>query len=1278
MENNEEQNNIHNDDIQNQMQSAAEKAKKFGNKLPKRKIKNKKTLGEKAGEIAGKGPKLAGAALKRTGQGLQATGKATKAAGHGVSAAGKGIKATGEGLKAAGNALSSTGIGAIVGAPLATVGSALSATGGAVDKAGKGVKKAGNAIDKQGAKLAKAGKKLEETGKNIENTVNSKIPQMPQIPNIGKIKLPNKGELVRKAVKKIFSKKLKILCIGVAIFAIFIILFIVLLVAGKTDDATDKPGDNTNVPYVVSSVVMNQITIVSNKSGGYAYAFQDKTGKILNLDEAIDEAIKTLKSNNSTALQILGTDDTKRKALLKQMLQAEIATQYPNLSSSEDLNYGAMPTETTTSVVGCDTNIDVTEKTNYITDVNKMKIALQSYNTSLADHAQDFIDFQNKYGINALFIASVSIWETSGGTTGHAIDGCNNWGNIKSREDPLAIGYITENSDNGETINWAKYPDAKTGIEAIYELIATRGPYIANGNKTISQIFLKYNPGDAEEPGKIANQMAKMYTSVGITNVTSTISTGAGTSIGAKTGEKKADIPADKSINGGITIQRKDENGNIINLKYTSTDNFDALLAQKDNNILNYYTLKRTHKSTSTLITSSYVTDGTEEGNAKVVWDFFINHGISAEATAGILGNITQESHFNPTASEHGNTGANGDGGYGLIQWTYGRRVNLFNTAQSQGTDVNSIEFQLNYLWNEVFAEDSNYRNQLEAAGYFSTKDPAEATYLFHKIVEVSADTQQQINDNRIEPAKKWYLTFNGTNTINVSNTASSNTASSNTASSNSASSNTASSNSKTNSTANEGDNESTLLLVVANKKDVNTTVTNSYEYQKTIIVEPSSGRNYSDPSQKQAQTPATENVSNSDIVTYTNTSVDYQSALKNYTLYFDFMWPILVTTENNKFVESWLNLVNKNSNTTNNVVITVYSSTTSNTTQLDEAAGSIPVSSGLKNGIAKTDYFQKTAHTTVATTELISKMAVTYADTWLLKYENNALNYDEYKGKSKEKITEKIDKNSTEPNIITILRSSSRLNSLISDKYMVDRSIKDNKKVSFMSDIYQYVLNIANGAIKKNKILISDALDVSTLDLNSFKPTNGTTSGSTVTGDGATGGVEQQEAGDGYVTTFSVGTRKYNNYQQWQGSYADIYVANNFYMRSEGCALTALAVIASGYGTNVTPGDVANLVNSGQFTYGEHEAILSYYIKRNCHYEYTNVQQNIVNQLKSGKPCMVETGAYSTMHFLTVLAISEDGQQVYISDVGSSSTARNGWKPISFLDRFRRCMIID
>ena len=159
---------------------------------------------------------------------------------------------------------------------------------------------------------------------------------------------------------------------------------------------------------------------------------------------------------------------------------------------------------------------------------------------------------------------------------------------------------------------------------------------------------------------------------------------------------------------------------------------------------------------------SDYLTSS-GNGNEEKVWNFFKAKGVSDEATAGIMGNIYQESKFDPTASEKGGTGRDDSGGYGLIQWTGGRRQKLFDAAKEQGKDVNDIDFQLNYLWNEVFSDGSYYKNQLDKTDYFTSNDVSNTTHLFHKYVEGSADTQEMIQNNRIEPAKGYYDKYKGT-----------------------------------------------------------------------------------------------------------------------------------------------------------------------------------------------------------------------------------------------------------------------------------------------------------------------------------------------------------------------------------------------------------------------------------------------------------------------------------------------------------------------------------
>lgn len=167
--------------------------------------------------------------------------------------------------------------------------------------------------------------------------------------------------------------------------------------------------------------------------------------------------------------------------------------------------------------------------------------------------------------------------------------------------------------------------------------------------------------------------------------------------------------------------------------------------------------------SSGTSSSGNGYTAATGNDNESKVWNFFKSKGLNNYAIAGIMGNIKQESGFDPTASESGQGGRDGAGGYGLIQWTGGRRQKLFDAATAQGKDVNDIEFQLNYLWDEVFSSGSAYRNELEGKGFFNVNNVSDATHIYHDVVERSADTDADINEKRVKPANDYYNKYSGT-----------------------------------------------------------------------------------------------------------------------------------------------------------------------------------------------------------------------------------------------------------------------------------------------------------------------------------------------------------------------------------------------------------------------------------------------------------------------------------------------------------------------------------
>lgn len=154
------------------------------------------------------------------------------------------------------------------------------------------------------------------------------------------------------------------------------------------------------------------------------------------------------------------------------------------------------------------------------------------------------------------------------------------------------------------------------------------------------------------------------------------------------------------------------------------------------------------------------VTDGTFDGNAKAIWSFYKGKGLSDYAVAGVMGNMEAESGLNPAAIE-----GNGQG-YGLIQWSFGRKTKLINQAAKEGVVWTDLNFQLNYLWSESLSPTTSYGKRMETEGFYTKESASDCAYIFHKIVEVSADSPDAVRRNRGAKAEKWYQKFHGTGSL--------------------------------------------------------------------------------------------------------------------------------------------------------------------------------------------------------------------------------------------------------------------------------------------------------------------------------------------------------------------------------------------------------------------------------------------------------------------------------------------------------------------------------
>lgn len=114
--------------------------------------------------------------------------------------------------------------------------------------------------------------------------------------------------------------------------------------------------------------------------------------------------------------------------------------------------------------------------------------------------------------------------------------------------------------------------------------------------------------------------------------------------------------------------------------------------------------------------------------NVEKAWNFYISQGFSKEATAGILGNYMRESRMNPSIIERGN-----NIGFGIAQWSFGRRINLEKWTKQNKYVSNSLEAQLRFsiveMQNMSFGK-YNY------SSFKKINNVREATAVFEKYFE--------------------------------------------------------------------------------------------------------------------------------------------------------------------------------------------------------------------------------------------------------------------------------------------------------------------------------------------------------------------------------------------------------------------------------------------------------------------------------------------------------------------------------------------------------------
>lgn len=156
------------------------------------------------------------------------------------------------------------------------------------------------------------------------------------------------------------------------------------------------------------------------------------------------------------------------------------------------------------------------------------------------------------------------------------------------------------------------------------------------------------------------------------------------------------------------------------------------------------------------------------------------------------------------------------------------------------------------------------------------------------------------------------------------------------------------------------------------------------------------------------------------------------------------------------------------------------------------------------------------------------------------------------------------------------------------------------------------------------------------------------------------TGKTELVDDGDGYTQIYgSISGKRYKEYKQFQGSYSGLTYYTYGSISNAGCSITSIAIVLTGYGIDVNPGDLK-----------DSNALVSHFTSRGISCTKAAPDANrIVRNLKEGKGMVASiagtlkvNGAskYYGEHYIALLDIDSTGGKVYVSDPGSNST--NGW----------------
>ncbi len=157
-----------------------------------------------------------------------------------------------------------------------------------------------------------------------------------------------------------------------------------------------------------------------------------------------------------------------------------------------------------------------------------------------------------------------------------------------------------------------------------------------------------------------------------------------------------------------------------------------------------------TSATTTTLSTPSKTSATTlvkASDKTKQIFQLLITGGFNSVQAAAVMGNMQAESGFNSDGKEVGG------GGYGLVQWTGGRRTNLEKFALSKSIPNSDIPMQIEFLFKEY---NSSYKKRLSGTAFDNATNVDKATEAWMDKFESPAKATNHLS-RRIQAANEVY-----------------------------------------------------------------------------------------------------------------------------------------------------------------------------------------------------------------------------------------------------------------------------------------------------------------------------------------------------------------------------------------------------------------------------------------------------------------------------------------------------------------------------------------